>query len=324
MMLNNHVLRLYWDIGQTIVREQKQRGWGAKVIDELSKDLRFEFPDFKGLSPRNLHYMKSFAINYPDFPNFAPTGAKLPWRHICLLMDKVKDAATRDFYASKTVEEGWSRAVLEAQIESGLIHRIGKAVTNFDKTLPPEYSDLARETLKNPYSFGFLSVQGKMHERDLEAALLQKITHFLLELGNGFAFVGKQKLLEVGGDEFFPDLIFYHIPLRCYFVIDLKMKKFKPEYSGKMNFYLTTVDKQLKLPDDKPSIGLLLCKEANQLVAEYALLDINKPIGVSTYHFSKSLPDAYKSILPSMEALEKRLEAEIEHAEVLLKNKSDS
>ena len=228
VMLNNHVLRLYWEIGQTIVREQKVRGWGAKVIDELSKDLRREFPDFKGLSPRNLHYMKTFALNYPDVANFAPIGAKLPWRHICLLMDKVKDAPSRDFYAAKTVEGGWSRAVLEAQIESGLIHRVGKAITNFETTLPPEYSDLARQTLKNPYAFGFLSIEGKMHERDLEAALIQKITHFLLELGTW--------------------------------------------------------------------------------------LRINKPIGVSTFHFSKTLPVAYKAILPSVEALEKRLELEIQHA----------
>jgi len=314
VMLNNHVLRLYWEIGQTIVREQKLRGWGAKVIDELSKDLRREFPDFKGLSPRNLRYMRDFAKSYPDDSIWQQPAAKLPWFHFCTLLNRVKTESERQFYAAKAIEGGWSRAVLEAQIESGLIHRVGKAITNFETTLPPEYSDLARQTLKNPYAFGFLSIEGKMHERDLEAALIQKITHFLLELGTGFAFVGKQKLLEVGGDEFFPDLIFYHIPLRCYLVIDLKMKKFKPEFAGKMNFYLTTVDKQLKLPEDKPSIGLLLCKHANHLVAEYALLDINKPIGVSTFHFSKTLPEAYKAILPSVEALEKRLELEIRHA----------
>lgn len=313
-MLNNQLLLLYWEIGDAIIQQQEQRGWGAKVIENLSKDLRMEFPDFKGLSPRNLHYMKDFARAYPQSSFLQQPAAKLPWAHICVLLDKVKEPAERAFYSKKAVEEGWSRAILTAQIESDYIHRVGKAITNFQETLPAPYSDLAIESLKNPYIFDFLSIGEKMRERDLEKALLEKITKFLLELGTGFAFIGNQKLLEVAGDEFFPDLIFYQTRLRCYMVIDLKMRKFKPEDAGKMNFYLSAVDHIIKGPDDNPSIGLLLCKEAKHLVTEYALLDINKPIGVSTYQFTKSLPENYKSILPAVEELERRLELEIEHA----------
>lgn len=241
-------------------------------------------------------------------------AAKIPWFHNCILLDKVKSDEQRIWYAQQTIQHGWSRAILELQIETGLYKRQGKAITNFENTLPKLQSDLAQQVLKDPYSFDFLSLDTEAHERDIERSLVDHIQRFLLELGVGFAFVGRQYHMEIGDQDFFIDLLFYHLTLRCYFVIELKATKFKPEYAGKLNFYLSAVDDLLRHPNDQPSIGLILCKQQDKLVAEYALRDVNKPIGVSAYQLTEALPDTLKGQLPTIEQLEAEL-ATVENSE---------
>jgi predicted nuclease of restriction endonuclease-like (RecB) superfamily len=303
---NHELVLLYWQIGREILARQEQEGWGAKVIDRLSADLRRSFPDMTGLSPRNLKYMRAFAVAWPEEAIVQQAAAQIPWFHNCILLDKVESREQRLWYIKKTIDSGWSRAVLVHWIESDLYKRQGKAQTNFERTLPALQSDLARETLKDPYTFEFLTIADDAEERALQKGLLQHIQHFLLELGAGFAFVGQQYRLEVGGEDFFIDLLFYHLKLRCYVVIDLKTTPFKPEYAGKMNFYLSAVDDLLRHPDDKPSIGIILCKTKNQVVAEYALRDLAKPVGVSSYitKLVESLPPALQGSLPSPKELE--------------------
>jgi len=305
---NRELILLYWEIGRMILEWQKKEGWGSKVIDRLAQDLRREFPDIKGFSARNLKYMRAFAEAYPDKKFVQQVAAQIPWFHHCTLLDKVKDPAERIWYIQQTIEHGWSRNVLVHQIESGLYHRKGKAITNFDRTLPAPQSDLAREVLKDPYVFDFLGLTEDIRERELERQLIVRIRDFLLELGVGFAFVGSQVHLEVGGEDFYLDLLFYHLKLRCYVVIELKTGEFKPEYAGKMNFYLSAVDDLLRHPDDRPSIGIILCKSKNKVIVEYALRDITKPIGVSSYRLTRALPEELKESLPGVEELKRELE----------------
>jgi predicted nuclease of restriction endonuclease-like (RecB) superfamily len=309
--VNAGLIQLYWDIGQQILRRQQQEGWGANVINRLAADLHHAFPDMKGFSPRNLGYMKAFAAAYPDPAFLQQVAAKIPWFHHCLLLDKVKDPAERAWYIDQTIEHGWSRSVLDHHLDSGLYRRQGKALTNFTRTLPAPQSDLAHQLLKDPYNFDFLLLADDAHERELQRGLLAHIRQFLLELGAGFAFVGENVHLEVGESDFYIDLLFYHLRLRAYIVINLKMTAFQPEFAGKMNFYLSAVDDLLRHRDDQPSIGLILCKTKDQAVAEYALRDISKPVGVSGFvtQLVESLPEHLQGSLPTVAELEAELQA---------------
>jgi predicted nuclease of restriction endonuclease-like (RecB) superfamily len=268
--VNRELIGLYWQIGHDILQRQQRRGWGAKVIDRLAHDLRQAFPNTKGFSPRNLKYMRAFAEAWPDGDFVQQAAAQLPWFHVCTLLDKLKGREEREWYAARALEHGWSRNILVMQIETRLLQRQGTAATNFAMRLPPPQSEMAQATLKDPYIVDFLGLADDAHERDMEQGLVGHVTKFLLELGAGFAFVGRQYRLDVGGDEFYIDLLFYHVKLRCYVVVELKATPFKPEYAGQLNFYLSAIDAQVKAPDDNPTIGLLLCKEQNRTVAEYA------------------------------------------------------
>ncbi|AOK20274.1 hypothetical protein WL76_32225 [Burkholderia ubonensis] len=312
---NRELVTLYWQIGRDILERQQRRGWGAKVIDQLARDLKDAFPDMRGFSPRNLKYMRALAQAWPA-PEFVQQAvAQLPWSHVVTLLDKLKDPATRDWYAGKSLEHGWSRNVLAMQIDTQAHTRAGSAVTNFDARLPPPQSDLAREALKDPYVFDFLGLTEDAQERDIEQALTRHITRFLLELGAGFAFVGRQYRLEVGGDEFFIDLLFYHLKLRCYVVVELKATPFRPDYAGQLNFYLSAVDAQLRAPEDQPTIGLLLCRERNRLVAEYALRGMANPMGVAEYQLLRQIPKSLESGLPSIDRIEAELRPDLPEVE---------
>lgn len=313
LAVNRELVLLYWQIGRDILDRQQRESWGAKVIDRLSSDLKRAFPEMKGFSPRNLKYMRRFAEVWAEEEFVQQVAAQLPWFHNCVLLDKVAGRGERVWYARAAIQHGWSRAVLVHQIESGLHRRQGKAITNFDRALPLPQSDLAQEITKDPYNFDFLTLGEDAHERDLERGLLDHLRQFLLELGIGFAFVGSQYRLTVGNDEFYIDLLFYHLKLRAYVVVDLKMSAFEPEFAGKMNFYLSAVNDLLRHPDDQPSIGIILCRTRERFVAEYALRDINKPIGISEYCLAESLPEKLQGSLPTIEELEDELGAAAEH-----------
>jgi predicted nuclease of restriction endonuclease-like (RecB) superfamily len=330
---NRELLALYWDLGRLILDRQKQEGWGAKVIDRLSADLQREFPGQQGFSRANLLFMRAFADAWSETPivlqpvrqlppatgaivqsSLAPLQvappepmASLPWGHNLLLLHKLEKPADRIWYAAKAIEHGWSRHVLALQIDSGLHTRQGKAVTNFKATLPPALSDLAQGLTKDPYLFDFLTLRDDANERSVEDALLVQVEKFLLELGAGFALVGRQVHLAVGEQDFYLDLLFYHLKLRCFVVIDLKARDFTPEAAGKMNFYLSAVDDRFRQAGDQPSIGLILCRTKNRVIAEYALRDLSKPIGVSGYvtKLVESLPKELKGAVPSVEELER-------------------
>jgi len=304
---NQELLILYWEIGTLILERQAKEGWGAKVREQLSRDLKKIFPNMRGFSKRNLLYMKQFSEAYPNFEITQVPLAQISWYHNITLLQKCPDEKIRFWYAQQALENGWSRDVMVHQIELGLYKRQGKAITNFAKNLPSPQSDIAQKMLKDPYILDFLNLQKEVIERELEDALVKHITQFLLELGKGFAFVGRQYYLEVGGDQFFIDLLFYHLELRCYVAIDLKMGKFKPEYAGKMNFYLSVVDDTVKKEYDAPSIGIILCKSKNKVTAEYALRNINRPIGISEYELTKAIPKNLQSQLPTIEDLEREL-----------------
>lgn len=308
LAVNRELVQLNWHIGRDILARQAEQGWGAKVIDRLAHDLRTAFPDMKGLSPRNLKYMRAFAEAWPDEGFVQEVLAQLPWYHQLALLDKLSSPETRRWYAAKAIEHGWSRNMLVMQIEARLLERSGSAVTNFPATLPLPQSDLAIESLKDPYRFDFLGLGETAQERDIEQALVHHVTEFLLELGAGFAFVGRQVLLEVGDDDFHIDLLFYHLKLRCYVVIELKAGKFQPEHLGQLGFYLTAVDRQIKAESDGPSIGLLLCKSRNKVVAEYALGDKSQPMSIAEYKLVESLPAELQGSLPSIEQIERELE----------------
>ena len=307
LAVNRELVLLYWQIGRDILAQQAAQGWGTKVIDRLAHDLRTAFPEMKGFSPRNLKYMRAFADAWPDAGFVQEVLARLPWYHQLALLDKLPGPGTRKWYAAKAIEHNWSRNVLVMQIETRLLERSGRAATNFDLTLPRPQSDLARESLKDPYKLDFLGLTDEAQERAVEGALVRHVTEFLLELGAGFAFVGRQVLLDVAGDEFFIDLLFYHLKLRCYVVIELKAGSFKPEHAGQLNFYLSAVDAQVKAEQDLPTIGLLLCKSKNKVVAEYALRNVNKPLGVADYQLVESLPPELQTSLPSIEQIEREL-----------------
>jgi predicted nuclease of restriction endonuclease-like (RecB) superfamily len=307
LAVNRELVLLYWQIGRDILTRQAEQGWGAKVIERLAHDLRTAFPDMKGFSPRNLKYMRAFAEAWPDAEFVQQAAAQLPWFHLCTLLDKLKTREERDWYLAKAVQHNWSRNILGMQIETRLLERDGAAVTNFAVSPPKPQSDLARESLKDPYRFDFLGLTEKAQEREVESALVKHVTEFLLELGAGFAFVGRQVLLDVGGDEFFIDLLFYHLKLRCYVVIELKGGKFKPEHLGQLGFYLTAVDRQVKGEHDNSTIGLLLCKNKNKVVAEYALGDKSQPMGIAEYKLLESLPAELQTSLPSIEQIEREL-----------------
>lgn len=304
---NAEQIQLYHDIGRELLERRDRDGWGAKVVDRLSADLREAFPDMRGFSTRNLWYMRDFARECPALLIGQQSAAQLPWFHIVTLITKVADPAQRAWYAQAAVEHAWSRETLVGQIASRLHLRHGAAVTNFERRLQGVQAGLARAILKDPYHFDFLGLGEDAHERDIESALMRHITRFLLELGAGFAFVGRQYRLEVAGDEFFLDLLFYHARLKCYVAVELKARDFEPEHTGKLNFYLSAIDAQIKAPDDKPTIGLLLCRRKNRIVAEYALSGIDKPIGIAEYQLVRALPDPLDTKLPTIEALEEEL-----------------
>jgi predicted nuclease of restriction endonuclease-like (RecB) superfamily len=305
--VNRELVVLYWQIGHEILVRQQTSGWGGRVVERLGVDLRREFPNIRGLSRTNLLYTRAFAAAYPDEEVVRDLLGQIPWGHNTVLLDKVHDLDVRLWYVRQVIEHGWSRNVLIHQVESSLHDRHGQAVTNFGRTLPPAQSDLAVELLKDPYHFSFLSAASALEERELERALLAHVRGFLLELGVGFALVGSQYRLEVGGQDYYLDLLFYHIKLQRYVAVDLKVGAFKPEYAGKMNFYLSALDEQLRQPEQGPSIGLVLCKERNRIVAEYALRGISNPMGVAEYRLMDALPVDLRESLPTPEQLESEL-----------------
>ena len=332
MSANRELITLYWQIGKGIVERQRSAGWGKSVVERLSRDLKSEFPDCSGFSPQNIWFMRAFYLCWTEgaenllqpvreirsgepadeahgVEQDNPPGPvlQIPWGHNIHLMTKLANPAQRLWYARKALEHGWSRAVLVHQIESGLYERQGKAVTNFRRVLPSARSDLAGQALKDPYVFDFLTMTDEKMERDLERGLVENVRKFLMELGVGFAFVGSQYHLEVEGEDFYIDLLFYHLSLRCFVVIDLKMGAFKPEDAGKMGFYLSAVDDRLRRPGDNGSIGIVLCRSRKRLIAEYALRNIIAPIGVSEYRLTRDVPEELRRSLPSVEEIERRL-----------------
>ncbi len=315
--VNTVMLEFYWNLGADIVEKQKEATWGSGFLKQLSDDLMFEFSEIKGFSYRNIRFIKQWylfyneqTIKWKQLVSILDSSkgkqavsllTQIPWGHNILIVQKSNSLKQALFYVSKTLEFGWSRTILTHQIESALFEREGKAITNFSETLPKPQSDLANEMIKDPYKFDFLNLRKDFNERELEDALLDHITNFLLELGAGFAFIGRQKALQVGKKEFFVDLLFYHTQMHCYVVVELKTVDFEPEFAGKLNFYLKAVDMQIKTDRDEPTIGLLLCKSKDKLVVEYALSDVYKPMAVSEYHLTHILPDKLKSNLPTIE-----------------------
>ena len=307
--VNRETISLYWEIGHQILMRQGDEGWGRSVVEQLARDLRREFPEMKGFSPRNLWDMRRFSEAYPSDSKLRQLVAEIPWGHNLLILNRLKDGSQREWYIRQSIQHGWSRSVLSHQIDTKLFERQGSAPSNFDRTLPPPQSDLARQTLKDPYIFDFLTLDAEAHELDLERGLVEHIRDFLVELGVGFAFVGQQVHLEVGEQDFYIDLLFYHLQLRCYVVIELKTTAFKPEHAGQLNFYLSAVDDLKRHPDDQPTIGILICKTKDDVVAEYALRGMSQPMGISEYEtqLTESLPAALKGRLPEIEELEAEL-----------------
>ncbi len=303
---NRELILLYWRIGQII---NVHKAWGNKFVENLASDIKLEFPGATGYSVRNLKYMAKFAMSYPDEGFVQQVVAQIPWGQNVVLLDKVSDDEVRRWYIAACAKNGWSRNVLVHQIESGLYERqaLPDKVNNFAAVLPPQQSELAKQMMKDPYVFDFIPFREDMVERDIERALVSEVTKLLLELGTGFAFLGNQYHLNVGGDDFYIDLLFYHLKLRSYVVIELKTGEFRPEFAGQLNFYLSAVDGILKTEEDNPSIGLLLCKTKNDLVAEYSLKDVSKPIGVSEYRVTGVLPEELRDQLPSVEDIQNRI-----------------
>jgi len=307
--VNTQLLELYWDLGKDIALKQKEANWGDSILEELSLDLKLAFPDMKGFSRRNLYAIRQWYSFYAEEFEFVPQAvAQIPWGHNRLIISKIKNTEEALFYCKATLQNGWNREQLEIAIKNKYFETKGKSITNFDLTLPESQSQLAIDTLKNPYNLDFLGLENDALEREIEDAMMLNLTNFLIELGKGFAFVGRQYAIEVSNNEYFIDLLFYHLQLRCFVVIELKSGKFKPEYAGKLNFYLSAIDSQLKHPQDQTTIGLILCKHKDKVEAEYALRDIQKPIGISEYTLTQALPEQLKSQLPTVEEIEKQLE----------------
>lgn len=309
VVVNSALIEFYWELGKMISEKQLLTNWGDKLINQISLDLKEEFPEMNGLSTSNLKYCKRFYLFYSS--NDILIGQQLvdqiPWGHNIMVFSKSRSILEAKFYIEQTIENNWSRDVLANQIKSNLYNRTGKSINNFKATLPEPFSDLAEQTLKDPYIFDFMTISTKANERNIENQLVAHVKKFLLELGKGFAFVGQQYNLEIADKDYYIDLLFYHIKLKCYVVIELKNTKFIPEYAGKINFYLSAVDSLLKNEDDKPTIGLLLCRDKNNIEAEFALRDINKPIGISEFQLTEILPDDLKSSLPTIEEIENEL-----------------
>jgi predicted nuclease of restriction endonuclease-like (RecB) superfamily len=305
---NTQLIELYWQLAEDIVKKQQSSNWGDAVLEQLSLDLKLTFPSISGFSRRNLYAIRQWYVFYSSKYEFVPQAvAQIPWGHNRLIISKVKNIEQAVFYCRATLENGWNRDNLELAIKNNYFSTKGKSITNFERTLPKLQSGLAEETLKNPYNLDFLELEQDALEREIENAMIKHITQFLIELGKGFAFVGRQYQLIVSDNEYYIDLLFYHLQLRCFVVIELKAGKFKPEYAGKLNFYLSAVDSQLKHSTDNPSIGLILCKHKDKVEAEYALRDINKPIGISEYMLTQALPKDYQNQLPTVEQLENQL-----------------
>ena len=304
MEVSREMVLLYWSDGRDILVRQVEEGWGAKVIDRLAHDLQVEFPGVEGFSTRSLKYMRALAEAWPEPELVQGLIARLPWGHNLRVLDRIKDRPTREWYLRAALEYGWSQDILVLQIKTRLHEREGKALTNFQRTLPPPASDLAQQVLKDPYNFDFLTLAQDAQEQEVERELLIHLRDLMLELGRGFAFVGSQVPLVIARDTFYLDLLFYHVRLHCYFVIELKTGKFKPEWAGKLNFYLSAVDDLFRAGPDAPTIGLLLCETQNSVVAEYALRDVAKPIGVSTYQVTRELPSEIRDELPTVETLQ--------------------
>lgn len=314
--VNKELIRLYWEIGKSIVIKQKEMGWGKAIVQRVSQDIQNAFPGVSGFSPQNIWYMRSFylawteevielqqAVGELDGENLPQVVGEIPWGHNLQLLAKLNDPVIRLWYARQSHVNGWSRAILVHQIQTKLYERQGQVLSNFEDTLPAPHSDLAQQALKDTYILDFITLSPAAREKDLQQALLLHIKSFLLELGRGFALYGENYHLVVSGQDYYLDLLFYHHQLRCFVVIDLKMDEFKPEHAGKMNFYLTAMDAQLKHSDDQPSIGLIICREKNRLVVEYALRDLKKPMGVAEWkvQLTASLPAEYTGSLPSPE-----------------------
>lgn len=317
MSVNQELIKLHWWIGSEIVKRQETESWGNNVIERLCKDIQSGFPGVKGFSRSNVFYMRSFYTAYAkvqqaagQFENPPDFCLNIPWWHNVILIEKVKDLTEREWYARRAIELGCSRSVLEMWIETRLYHRQGKAINNFQKSLPAPYSDLAEQVIKDPYCFDFLTLVKDAQEKEIEDGLITHLQKFLLELGSGFAFVGRQVPLRVGEEDFYLDLLFYHIKLRCYIVIELKAVKFKPDFAGKINFYLAAIDDKMREPGDNPTIGLILCKGKDNVVVEYALRNNHSPITVANFEteLAKALPDNLKSSLPTVEEIENELE----------------
>ena len=316
MSVNQELIKLHWWIGSEIVKKQEIEGWGSQVIDRLCKDVQISLPGLKGFSRSNVFYMRTFYSSYAKVqqavgqmevpPDYC---LNIPWGHNVILINKVKNLNEREWYARRVVENGCSRSILEMWIETGLYHRQGKAPNNFQKALPSPYSDLAEQVIKDPYCFDFLTLVDEAHEKEIEDGLITHLQKFLLELGNGFAFVGRQVPLRVGNEDFYLDLLFYHIKLRCYFLIELKAVKFKPDFAGQINFYLSAIDDKLRQPQDNPTIGLILCRGKDNLIVEYALRNNSSPITVANFEtqIAKALPDNLKGTLPTVEEIEAEL-----------------
>jgi predicted nuclease of restriction endonuclease-like (RecB) superfamily len=346
LSVNTSLMNLYWHLGQIIVEKQKENSWGNGIIEQLANDLKGEFPKISGFSRSNLFSIRQFYLFYTsekvlqavgfltsnpislekvqqlvglfqdlnnqggvnhEFTILRQLVSLIPWGHNLLILSKVKEPLTALFYVQQTIEHNWSRAVLSMQIEQNLFGRQGKAITNFKSTLSEQQALMAQQILKDPYNFNFLTLEPKVQELELEKQLTEHITKFLLELGKGFAFIGRQYSFSIGPKDYSIDLLFYHIRLRCFVVIDLKTTPFEPEYAGKMNFYLSAIDDLLKAADDQPSIGILLCKNKESLEVEYALRGINKPIGVSEFTFAEALPEELRSSIPTVEEFEKEI-----------------
>lgn len=336
--VNAELLSLYWEIGTDIIKKQNEQGWGTQVVEQLAKDLSLQFPDDRGYSARNLWNMKRFATEYPDFPFLQVPLAEIEdgsilqatlaelkeegkdfvqvpltqitWYHHISLFPKVKDIAQRAFYIIATAQEGWSRDVMLTQINNGYINAKGNAINNFASTLPPLQSDLARYTFKDPYNFSFIGTVALQNELDIEKQLTRRVTDFLLEMGKGFSFVGRQYHLTVDGDDYYIDILMYHLKLHCYVVVELKAVEFIPEFVSKLNFYISAVDEYVKAPEDKPTIGLLLCRTKSDTKAKFALRGITQPLGIAQYETEKLFADV-ASALPQMEDLENNVENEI-------------
>lgn len=333
LAVNTSLISMYWNIGEIIAEKQSQYSWGNNVIEQLAADLKSEFPGVSGFSRANLFFIRRFYLFYADekvqqvvrlladeensvqqavalnenlsaIRNFV---VQIPWGHHILILTKVKDAEAALFYIRQTIENGWSRAVLILHIEQNLYARQGKAISNFSRTLPEQQANIARQILKDPYNFDFLTLEQNVQELEIEKSLTEQITKFLLELGKGFAFIGRQYHLPVGNKNYYLDLLFYHIRLRCFVVIELKAVEFEPEFAGKLNFYLSAADDLLKTETDQPTIGILLCKSKDKIEVEYALRDINKPIGVSEFTFTEKLPEELKKEIPTVEEFETEL-----------------